>query len=186
MCSLLKKTKRGIKTELLNLGFDVKKTVSDEQLNNFLQELYPIQPPNDLIRVGPKGDGGYLMPNDLQVIKYCFSAGVANKAEFETNLIERGIYCFLADLSISASPINSNKVRFDRKNLGALNDESYMTLDSWVADRVGDEFAEMIAQIDIEGDEYQAILATKEETLTKFQHIIIEFHNLDLNYEIRI
>ena len=38
---------------------------------------------HDLIRVGSTNDGGYLIPNILNEIDYCFSPGIGNKFEFE-------------------------------------------------------------------------------------------------------
>ena len=40
----------------------------------------------ELIRVGGEGDGGYLVPNILKNISYCYSPGVSFTASFEKEL----------------------------------------------------------------------------------------------------
>jgi len=52
-------------------------------LAQFVSSLRPIQTNFDLIRVGSKADGGYLIPNDCDSIDYVFSPGVASTASFE-------------------------------------------------------------------------------------------------------
>ena len=50
---------------------------------NFLRPLIY----NDLIRVGSKGDGGYLLPKEvIKDIKYCLSFGIGYNHEFESHL----------------------------------------------------------------------------------------------------
>ena len=44
-------------------------------------------------------NGGYLVPNCLDDIKFCFSAGVDDKISFENDLYNRNIKSFLADYS---------------------------------------------------------------------------------------
>lgn len=39
-----------------------------------------------LTRIGSSNDGGYLVPDDLDGIKSCFSPGVANNSDFEFDL----------------------------------------------------------------------------------------------------
>lgn len=41
----------------------------------------------DLIRLGPNGDGGYLVPDDLTGIEACFSPGVCATSEFENTVL---------------------------------------------------------------------------------------------------
>jgi hypothetical protein len=46
------------------------------ELVALLERLYPVEGGHPLIRVGPDGDGGYLLPDDLSGIVACFSPGV--------------------------------------------------------------------------------------------------------------
>jgi hypothetical protein len=40
-----------------------------------------------LIRLGADGDGGYLVPDDLEDVAACFSPGVDDRASFESAMI---------------------------------------------------------------------------------------------------
>ena len=79
-----------IKSLLLNIArFAVNKTnyrltrvVDVDVLKQFFDVIKPIQTNHNLIRVGGKGDGGYLIPDDLENIKVCFSPGVDVTANF--------------------------------------------------------------------------------------------------------
>ena len=41
------------------------------------------------IRIGGENDGGYIVPNDLKDIKYCFSPGVGTISKFEKELTQK-------------------------------------------------------------------------------------------------
>jgi hypothetical protein len=131
-----------------------------------------------LIRIGGDADGGYLVPDDLNGIKSCFSPGVADTASFESDMITRGIKCYLADYSVEVAPVQNELVEFEKKYLGPSENEIYMTLENWVARKCPDDH-DMILQMDIEGAEYGVIFDTSGETLKKFRIIVIEFHKLD-------
>lgn len=45
----------------------ITKSTSPESLRNFIKRLYPFEFDKGLIRFGPNGDGGYLVPNDLYI-----------------------------------------------------------------------------------------------------------------------
>lgn len=66
-----------------------------------IHKLKPYSIDKDLIRLGTKGDGRYLVPNDLSGIKACFSAGVGQISRFEEECSKLGIQLFLADKSSS-------------------------------------------------------------------------------------
>jgi len=50
---------------------------SIDRVSSLLKKLYPISCDKNLIRFGPKGDGGYLTPDDFEGIEACFSPGVS-------------------------------------------------------------------------------------------------------------
>ena len=59
-----------------------------------IERLQPQNCGKEMIRIGGDFDGGYLVPNDLEGIQYCFSPGVSNKSSFEDHLADLGI-CWL-------------------------------------------------------------------------------------------
>ena len=59
------------------------KLTDTEDVRSLIKRLRPLSTDKKLIRFGPKGDGGYLLPEDLIGIDACFSPGVADLAGFE-------------------------------------------------------------------------------------------------------
>jgi hypothetical protein len=153
--------------------------VNERSLLEVISLLNPVTTEHELIRVGSDGDGGYLIPNDLEGISACFSPGVADTADFESDIAKLGIPCFLADYSVSSSPIFNDLFDFEKKYLGVKNDNVYMRLEDWIKNKVVDG-SEFILQMDIEGAEYRVILDTPLETLKKFRILVVEFHGIEL------
>ncbi len=54
-----------------------------KQLRALLGRLSPLSSDKELIRMGPRGDGGYLLPDDLAGIEALFSPGVNEVSGFE-------------------------------------------------------------------------------------------------------
>src|SRR5512143_211540 len=69
-------------------------------IRELLHELRPIDAGVELVRLGPGGDGGYLVPDDLDGIRNVFSPGVSTESGFEAELADRGLRVFLADASV--------------------------------------------------------------------------------------
>lgn len=170
---------KSIRQLFLGRGINISRSVSDEKLKYFFELINPIGTDKPLVRLGDNADGGYLVPFDWDGINACFSPGVSLEASFELNLAEYGIKSYLADYSVDSSPIQNILFDFEKKYLGAHNDNIYMTLESWVANKEpkGGDF---ILQMDIEGAEYEVIYQTPIDLLKKFRIIIIEFHSLGM------
>lgn len=162
---------------LRNLIRFLKSTKKDD-LKSFFLRVRPKPISENLVRIGGSGDGGYLVPNKLESIEYCFSPGIGNNCTFEQNLSEYGIKSFMADYSVDAPPISNEYFNFEKKFLGTVNNEKFIRLEDWVNDTVGKECNNLLLQMDIEGDEYRVIIDTPLKTLKRFRIMIIEFHNL--------
>lgn len=177
--NLIQSTLKHIRQLFLGSGINVTRAVSDEKLRLFFGLINPIGSDKPLVRLGDEADGGYLVPMDLDGVTACFSPGVSLEASFELNLTEYGIKSYLADYSVDSSPFHNNLFDFEKKYLGAQNDDVYMTLESWVSNKEpkGGDF---ILQMDIEGAEYEVIYQTPIDLLRKFRIIIIEFHSLGM------
>ena len=147
------------------------------RLLNLVQALRPVKTKYPLIRVGGKNDGGYLLPDDLSGISMCFSPGVAETATFESDLLKRGIWSHLADASVDEPPMGLTVASFTKKFLGVVNDEEYMTLEYWVK-REAPLTGDLLLQMDIEGAEYQTIIATPIDILRRFRIIAVEVHDV--------
>lgn len=174
--------------ELFRRGIFVSSMPSEQNLLQIIESLRPVVTEGakwngSLVRIGSKHDGGYLVPNDLENISACFSAGVADNSSFEMSLeSDYGIPSHLADLQVSG-PNHHYKTpkSFLKKNISAYNSSETITLDRWV-----DEYEplsehhdqELILQMDIEGGEYPVLLGTSLPTLLRFRIMILEVHQV--------
>ena len=153
-------------------GRDVKELIIE-----ILTKIRPESQVKELIRVGSDNDGGYLVPDDLDGIKYCYSPGVSNNSDFEDQLATYGIECFLADYSVDGPAKENPLFQFTKQFLGNKNDTKTIRLETWIKDNKSDD--EMLLQMDIESAEYQVILDTPSEILRKFRILVIEFHGFN-------
>jgi len=139
---------------------------------------------SDLIRVGGDGDGGYLLPDNLKDVSFCFSPGVSTVALFEEEISEKyGIKSYMADASVEKSPIDNDNFTFIPKFLGSKSENNFITLSDWINDCIGDDKSKKILQMDIEGGEYDVLTFEDSETLASFSTMVIEFHWLNRMFD---
>lgn len=133
-----------------------------------------------LVRVGPVGDGGYLVPkNALKNITTLFSPGVADESGFEMDCANRGMDVYLADGSVDAPSVDHPLFHFTRRHLTgdgeSTADGMFMTLEDWMNASLpkGDKSSDLMLQMDIEGHEYDVLMAAPDELLTRFKIIVV-------------
>ncbi len=167
----------------LGLGFHVAMRVETQEVLSLIQKLRPFDCGKELIRVGGPGDGGYLIPNDLEGVEYCFSPGVGGNCAFENQLANLGIKSFMADYSVDGPPVSRPEFTFDKKFVGAYDSERFMTMAFWKEKYLKDYAGELVLEMDVEGSEYGVILNMPDALLYQFRIMAIEFHDLDLLFE---
>lgn len=157
----------------------IRRQVGARRTRRLLKYLYPLSTDKELIRFGPKGDGGYLIPNDLEGIQACFSPGVSLVSGFEKDCADLGMQVFLADGSVDGPADEHELFHFTKKFIGGIPRDGFMTLDDWVAASVEDTTSDLMMQIDIEGFEYEVFPSISESLMKRFRIIVVEFHRLD-------
>ena len=162
----------------LGLGFHLQRKVPDEAVRRTLARLHPVSTPVGLIRIGGEGDGGYLVPDDLEGITACFSPGVDVLANFESDMAARGIPCFLADASVDGPPLGNLQFDFEKKFIGVVEDDTFTTLDHWAARKPAAASGDLLLQMDIEGHEWPVLLNVSDALLSRFRVIVLELHGL--------
>jgi hypothetical protein len=171
---------RGFLTRVIEpLGVDVTERTAQDLLQDLVRSLHPLECDRDLIRIGPTGDGGYLLPDDLDDIRYAFSPGVSDESGFEADLASRGVQVFLADQSVDGPAEENANFVFDKKFVGSFTDDNFMTLDDWKSRHIGDYSGDLLLQMDIEGFEYETLLATSAALMQQFRIIVLEVHFLE-------
>jgi hypothetical protein len=157
-----------------------KSQTSEVQIHTLVKLLQPHKTNIDLIRLGPEGDGGYLIPDDLIEITSCFSPGVGTISGFEEDCLKRGIEVFCADKSVENKPIPQQNLHFLDKFIGGENNSDFITLEKWIKDSLIEHNTDLLLQMDIEGFEYDALEIVPDFLFNRFRIMVIEFHFLDL------
>jgi hypothetical protein len=160
------------------LGFHAGPRTRASEVRNLIKALRPVAAGMPLVRLGPDGDGGYLVPDDLAGIDYAFSPGVSTESGFEAALAERGMRVFLADYSVERPSIEHPNFTFDKRFIGGLSNETFMTLDEWKERKIGATTSDLLLQMDTEGAEYESLLGASPPLLRQFRIMVIEFHDL--------
>jgi hypothetical protein len=161
------------------IGYFASKRTTTADMRRVIGLLRPVDAGQPLVRIGGEGDGGYLVPDDLDDITACFSPGVDRQASFETELGRRGIGSHLADRSVAAPPAGFVHASFEPVFLGTFDAEGTTTLGRWVERHAPAGSGDLILQMDIEGAEYGVIDNAASELLRRFRILVIEFHNFD-------
>ena len=149
------------------------------ELQRLLSSLHPVCSPRDLIRLGPSGDGGYLLPDDLEGITEAFSPGVSTECGFEMDCAQRGIVTYMADGTVDSPARQHENFVFDKQFVGSRTSNGWISLDDWILAK-STSGADLLLQMDIEGFEYETLFAMSQSSLRRFRIILIEFHYLDL------
>lgn len=149
-----------------------------KEVELLVHKLRPIYSDNKLIRLGPKGDGGYLLPDDLTGIKACFSPGVSDVSGFEKDCADLGMSVFLADKSVKQPAEFHERFHFTKKHIGITTNDEFMTIDDWVTTSLLESQEDLLLQIDIEGYEYETFISASNLLMSRFRIIVAEFHDL--------
>jgi len=170
-CSKLVQFARNLQDHgISTLGAQPLEITKPDDVLGLIGKLTPQDCGRNLIRIGGSGDGGYLIPDDLDGIEYCFSPGVSTVSNFENELANLNIKSFLADYSVDSPPIAREEFTFDKKFLGSTDYGQFFTLTSWKDKYLKDYAGDLILQMDIEGGEYEVIINTPDHVLDQLDH----------------
>ena len=132
------------------------------------------------VRVGERRDGGYVMLDQLRAGQTVISYGVGRSVSFEVDLAARGLCPHLFDHTVSALPIDNERIAFHHEGVGPERDKEKLldTVAAHVAAFGAPGANNMILKMDVECAEWQAILATPDDVLCRFEQIVMELHDL--------
>jgi hypothetical protein len=172
--------KKAIIKYLFSRGLSVGLRTDRTSILSLIKELSPVRTDKNLLRLGANGDGGYLVPDDLEGILACFSPGVGNLSAFENDCLKFGMKIFLADKSVDRPAVQNENFNFIKRFIGPTTDEDYITMDDWANLYLKEnDTSDLLLQMDIEGYEYFSIINMSETLLKRFRIIVIEFHELE-------
>lgn len=127
--------------------------------------------PYELVRIGPKEDGGYIIAKGLDYDLF-ISCGIANDIRFEDSFLDiHKVKCVAFDGTISTFPSHRNNIEWVSKNIGFSNTEKTTNLKKYIQNNNN-----IFLKMDIEGSEFNWLDSMLKTELEKFSQIVIEFH----------
>ncbi len=171
--------KKIVKRLLKILNISIFSNYPKKRLLKLIELLKPHDLGYDLIRIGQANDAGYLIPNILDKIKYCFSPGVGQNTNFEQELENRGIKSFLADYSVEK--VENLKISsFIKKNIHSYNSENTLSINDWISKNTNENEEDFLLQMDVDGSEFEILSSISEKNLKRFSILVIEFHYFEI------
>lgn len=152
---------------------------SVEDVRALVEKCRPVAIEQPLARAGKEGDGGYLVPDDLEGIRAAISPGVSDTVDFDLWLADRGVDVYMADASVDGPPIANSRFHFSKKFIDVFDDPTNIRLDSLCAKILPKDQGDLILQMDIEGAEHRVLLDVSDELMQRFRIILVELHQLD-------
>jgi hypothetical protein len=128
------------------------------------------------VRYGNINDGGYIFSKEL--IESCnsvYSYGIGVDKEginFDLQMASLDKIVFMRDGSVCAPPINHSNFKFEKVFCDSDNFFDHLSKNNHLQNK------NLIAQIDIEGSEWEMFKNCKEECLIPFSQICVEFHDV--------
>lgn len=143
-------------------------------VDNLKKLLTPYDIPFKKIRCGKQGDGGYIVfDRDLESVNTLYSYGINNDVSFDTDFIKiSNANVFMFDHTISNLPVTNNRFIFIKEAGTTENIIKHTTIFS-------PNNNNLFLKMDIEGCEWDIFNELDITILSKFQQIVIEFHNLE-------
>lgn len=160
------------------LDFNTRKSQEHlKSIQNLVSILSPMKFKGDLIRIGNKGDGSYILPKNIINSKsYLISGGIANNNEFELELAKKGVIGIQIDNSIKNPPKEHPNLSFRIATLGAKDGPQTVSLENLISNAPIKK--ELIVKLDVEGSEIDALQHLSKKSLKKINCLVLELHNL--------
>lgn len=132
-----------------------------------------------LMRIGPSFDGGYVLFNQIENLTLLISIGVARDTAFEEDLITINSKTKVLLFDHTDKPLRklSHQFTFISKGLGNKSNGNLLSLDDIIKDYVT-PLDRSILKVDIEGNEYKSFESISSNSLSCFDQILIELHDL--------
>ena len=162
---------------------------SEPRMKEALRYIKPVFIDKNLIRLGSRHDGGYILAEDLLNSSVSYSLGVGANSWFDMVLESKGYSIYLYDNTQNhiikdgkeyVIPEDQN-LFFNKIGIDSYNHGNFKTIDQIIVDNNHTEKTNMLLQCDIEGSEWDIFSSISQNTLIKFSQILIEFHTLHQN-----
>ena len=137
-----------------------------------LYDLITYKVPVQKIRLGSKGDGGYVIVPSMKYDLF-LSCGLSDNVQFENDFLSLyTIPCKGFDGTISSLPANSHlNLDWVAKNIGPHSSDKETNLHEYM-----DSHKDIFLKMDIEGAEYSWVDSCSKDQLENLKQIVMEVH----------
>jgi hypothetical protein len=140
--------------------------------------------PHDVIgalkrRFGGEYDGGYIMLDDLAPSRTALSLGIGPEVSWDVDMARHGLHVIQFDHTVDRPPRDHPQFDFHRARVvGRRQSTEDMTLFEILARPEFTAEKDFIAEMDIEGCEWDVLAQTESAALARIRQLAIEFHDV--------
>ena len=172
--------KRGLWSDCLFERSDTKENIKTFSINDLIVYKTDFKK----TRIGRNSDGGYVIL-DIPSIEYdmLISGGISNDDSFEHDFIKKykNVSCEAFNYSVDDLPNPSEKIHFNKKFIGIINNDKYTNLEFYMK-----KYNNIFLKLDIEGSEHKWFDYLNETQLNNISQMVVEFHyypNIKKNFK---
>ncbi len=135
----------------------------------------------ELIRVGKKNDGGYVMLNNnfFKSSSIAYSFGISDDTSWDQAIANLGKDIYMYDHTIDKLPTYNPKFNFFKIGLtGSLVSPNLKTIEELLIINNHQDETNLLMKMDIEDCEWDVFNTVSSDILNQFSQIVLEFHNL--------
>ena len=160
--------------------------VQNSGYQSLLKVLYLLRPKSvgdkNMIRIGPKGEGGYVIYNNINSIDKLISIGVAKDTAFEEDFLKNSNINPKAHLfDHTDRPVRHlpTGIIFHSLGLGKVDDadKNLLSLETISQNYLGQD-EKCLLKVDIDNSEYNTFPFVSPDTFSRFEQIILELHSI--------
>ncbi len=154
---------------------------SQDSLHWHIRKTFHCMLPHDVkgmrkLRVGGMRDGGYVMLDDFGTAGAAYSLGVGGDVSWDLEMADYGLTVHQFDHTVPGPPMQHPSFQFQKKGIGAVDDGEFVSISSAIHANGHANRRDLILKIDIECAEWEALDATPDKDIERFEQIVAEFH----------
>ena len=148
------------------------------EIISVVKMLTPFDPEMKKIRIGSLGDGGYVLPDDLEQIDKVLSIGIGNEDSFDLHFAQKNIPIYQYDHTVESAVSQHKSYQFHKIGWGPNDIENMRTLETMIKIHDLSNSNNGILKFDTEGAEWDCMPNINNELLKYFRIIVCELHGL--------
>lgn len=163
--------------------FEIRFAHEREAYFSEIKDLCKVKKANrEMVRIGAKHDGGYVMLDDFLQGDIAYSFGIDRDISWDEHALSKGASVFCYDPTIDKLPKDGTGLFFEKIGItGKDNEEERLYSMQTILEKNGHMGKKnMILKMDVEGAEWDFLEETPSEILAQFKQMTFELHDFTL------